>query len=158
MTGVQTCALPICQSKQLDLLKNIGFASPSWEDLSYVLIGIIVTVSLLGAAWTLYSRSQHDPWLRLLWAARKRLQAAGLPSDDATPPRELARRVVAQKAHWGSAAQALHDWLHQLELQRYAPPGARSTTLAALRTQFSKLPALPAMPVVPSPATPPHRS
>ena len=127
------------QSKQLDLLKNIGFTSPSWEDLSYVLIGIIVTVSLIGAAWTLYSRSQHDPWLRLLHTARKRLGAAGLPSDDTTPARELARRA---QERWGSAAQALHDWLLQLEALRYAPPTARATTLATLRAQWAQLPAL----------------
>ncbi len=139
------------QSKQLDLLKNIGFSSPSWQDLSYVLIGIIVVVSLIGAAWTLYSRSQHDPWLRLLHAARKRLTAAGLASDDSVPPRELARRVVAQKAQWGNAAQALHDWLLQLEALRYAPQKApqntssnsSATTLATLRAQFSQLPTLP---------------
>ena len=124
------------QSKQLDLLKNIGFTSPSWEDLSYVLIGIIVTVSLIGAAWTLYSRSQHDPWLRLLHTARKRLSAAGLPSDDTTPARELARRA---QERWGSAAQALHDWLLQLEALRYAPPTARATTLATLRAQWAQL-------------------
>jgi protein-glutamine gamma-glutamyltransferase len=127
------------QSKQLDLLKNIGFTSPSWEDLSYVLIGIIVTVSLLGAAWTLYSRSQHDPWLRLLHTARKRLGAAGLPSDDTTPARELARRA---QERWGAAAQALYDWLLQLEALRYAPPSARATTLATLRAQWAQLPAL----------------
>ena len=28
------------QSKQLQLLRNLGFSSPSWEDLSYVLIAI----------------------------------------------------------------------------------------------------------------------
>lgn len=49
------------QSKQLDLLRNIGFTSPSWEDLSYVLIGIIVVVSLAGAAWTLWERHRQDP-------------------------------------------------------------------------------------------------
>ncbi len=128
------------QSKQLDLLKSIGFASPSWEDLSYVLIGIIVAVSLVGAAWTLYSRSQHDPWLRLLHAARKRLSAAGLPSDDATPPRELARRASSL---WGNAAQPLHHWLLQLEALRYAAAPERSATLATLRAQFAQLPALP---------------
>jgi protein-glutamine gamma-glutamyltransferase len=132
------------QSKQLDLLKNIGFSSPSWEDLSYVLIGIIVCVSLIGAAWTLYTRHQHDPWLRLLHAARKRLSTAGIASDDATPPREL-----AQRAHnrWGGthheAAQALHDWLLRLETLRYAPQGSQAATLATLRAQFVQLPALP---------------
>lgn len=140
------------QSKQLDLLKNIGFASPSWEDLSYVLIAIIVTVSLLGALWTLYSRSQHDPWLRLLHAARKRLAAAGMPSAEATPPRELARLALAR---WGSAAQALHDWLLRLEALRYAPPTQHASqtqhakTLATLRTQFARLPSLPTL--LPSP-------
>jgi protein-glutamine gamma-glutamyltransferase len=131
------------QSKQLDLLKNVGFSSPSWQDLSYVLIGIIVAVSLVGAAWTLYSRSQHDPWLRLLRAARKRLATAGLPSHDGTPPRELAR--LAQ-ARWGVAAQALHDWLLHLETLRYAPAAQRGATLATLRSQFLQLPALPALP------------
>jgi protein-glutamine gamma-glutamyltransferase len=131
------------QSKQLDLLKNIGFSSPSWEDLSYVLIGIIVVVSLLGALWTLYSHSQHDPWLRLLHAARKRLATAGMASVDATPPRELARLAVAR---WGSPAQALHDWLLRLEAQRYAPVTTQAGSLATLRAQFSQLPALPALP------------
>jgi protein-glutamine gamma-glutamyltransferase len=135
------------QSKQLDLLKNIGFSSPSWQDLSYVLIGIIVSVSLIGAAWTLYTRHQHDPWLRLLLAARKRLSTAGVHSDDATPPRELAQRA---RTRWGTthteAAQALHDWLLRLETLRYAPPSSQAATLATLRAQFAQLPALPALP------------
>ncbi|MCF8211775.1 MAG: DUF3488 and transglutaminase-like domain-containing protein, partial [Rhodoferax sp.] len=42
------------QAKQMDLLRNIGFDSPSWQDLSYVLIGIVVVASLLGAAWTFW--------------------------------------------------------------------------------------------------------
>src|SRR6185369_16346769 len=33
------------QSKQLDMLKDLGFESPSWEDLSYVLIAIVVLVA-----------------------------------------------------------------------------------------------------------------
>jgi protein-glutamine gamma-glutamyltransferase len=131
------------QSKQLDLLKNIGFSSPSWADLSYLLIGIIVTVSMLGAAWTLYSKSQHDPWLRLLHRARKRLAAAGLPSHEATPPRELAGLAHAR---WGEAAQSLHDWLLRLEAVRYAPAASQGANVATLRTQFQQLPALPAAP------------
>ena len=128
------------QSKQLDLLKNIGFASPSWEDLSYLLIGIIVAVSLLGATWTLYSRNHHDPWLRLLYKARKTLAVAGLPSHDATPPRELATKVRSQ---WGDAAQSLHDWLLRLEALRYAPPDRANASLATLRQQFRQLKPLP---------------
>ncbi len=134
------------QGKQLNLLKDLGFSSPSWADLSYVLIGIVVVVALLGAAWTLWDRSQHDPWLRLLAHARRRLQKAGLASTPATSPRQLAQLVLAT---YGSRGQGLADWLMQLEATRYAQPVAsRSgpgrhqkppTQLQELRQQFSKL-------------------
>ena len=141
------------QSKQLDLLKNIGFESPSWEDLGRVLIGIIIAASLLGAAWTIYSRSQQDPWLRLLHTARKHLAKAGLPSTEATPPRALAQLA---KAHWGSAAQGWHDWLLQLEALRYARAhpavGTGAHNLNALHAQWSQLPALPVLSALPSPS------
>jgi hypothetical protein len=35
------------------LLKQ-GFSAPSWRDLGYLLIGIIVLASLDGAGWTLW--------------------------------------------------------------------------------------------------------
>ena len=38
------------QAKQLDVLRNLGFESPSWEDLTYVLIALVVCASLVGAA------------------------------------------------------------------------------------------------------------
>ena len=59
------------QSKQLDLLKNIGFKSPSWEDLSYVLLGIIVVGG----------------------AVRRRVDAVGTQ-----PPRPVAAAAVARAA------------------------------------------------------------
>ncbi len=132
------------QSKQLDLLKNLGFESPSWEDLSYLLIGIVVFVSLCGAAWTLWERTQHDPWLRLLARARRKLVAAGIQVPPQAPPRELARQI---KLHYEGAetarGQALHDWLLHLEHLRYAPAapaklGARAR-LATLRREFNQL-------------------
>ena len=126
------------QGKQLDLLKNIGFESPSWEDLSYVLIAIVVGVSGAGAAWAWWDRTQHDPWLRLLERARRRLGRAGLASHAASSPRQLAQQVLAQQ---GSDGQAIHDWLMQLEIQRYADaagPGA-GPTLARLKKQYAGL-------------------
>ena len=105
------------QGKQLDMLKNIGFQSPSWEDLSYVLIAIVVVVSLVGAAWSLWERVQHDPWLRLLAKARKQLAKAGIQSTSATTPRQLAELVSARR---GQHPELL-AWLMQLEAQRYAP-------------------------------------
>ena len=105
------------QAKQLDLLKNLGFPSPSWSDLSYVLIAIVVGASLLGIAWTLWDRRQHDPWLRLLATVRFRLAKLGLTTNAHIPPRELATLV---KHHFGASAQPLVLWLIKLEALRYA--------------------------------------
>ena len=125
------------QGKQLDLLKNIGFNSPSWEDLSLVLIGIVVAVSLAGAACTLWERTQHDPWLRLLAKARKRLGKAGIQSTAASTPRELATSLAAQ---FGNAHPATRDWLMQLEMQRYASPASGTPQdPKQLRQQFNRL-------------------
>jgi transglutaminase-like putative cysteine protease len=121
------------QSKQLDLLKNLGFESPSWEDLGKVLAGIVTLVGLIGAAFTLWERHHQDPWLRQLARARKQLAAAGLPSDDATPPRRLAELALAK---FGEAARPLHDWLLQFEAQRYRPQAAQQQSLATLRSSF----------------------
>ena len=130
------------QGKQLNLLKNIGFTSPSWEDLSYVLIGIVVAVSIVGAAWGLWERTQHDPWLRLLERARKRLAKAGIESTAASTPRQLALLLLgklpdskADPAQSGPVA-----WLMQLEAQRYASATHASTAaLQQLKQQFKTL-------------------
>ncbi len=135
------------QGKQLDLLKNIGFESPSWQDLIYVLIGIVVLASLIGAAWTLWDRAQHDPWLRLLARARKRLSKAGIESTPATSPRQLAGKIrLKYPAEPGNRVTEIHDWLMQLELQRYASDTtdanyrqAQTRHLSKLKRQFSAL-------------------
>ena len=122
------------QSKQLNLLKNLGFESPSWEDLSYLLIAIITVVALAGAAWSYWERLQHDPWLRLLARARRKLRAAGLEVPPSAPPRSIAR-LLTQK--YGDEARAIGDWLLKLEALRYArsPEG----DLRALRQEFEHL-------------------
>ena len=112
------------QGKQFELLKNIGFKSPSWEDLATLLIGIIVLTTVAGGGWTWWERTQHDPWLRLLVRARKRLALGGIDSTPATSPRELARQV---RQKYGVQGQALHDWLMLLERQRYANISTVST-------------------------------
>jgi protein-glutamine gamma-glutamyltransferase len=132
--GWNQWVLNYTQSKQLDMLKNLGFESPSWEDLSYVLLALIVSVALAGAAWTLWERRQHDPWLRLLARARRRLQGAGVTLPDTAPPRQMATAVTAR---FGDQGRRLADWLLKLEMQRYARTPAES--LAALRREFNKL-------------------
>ena len=122
------------QSRQLNLLRDIGFESPSWEDLARVLLAVIALVALGGAAWSWWDRLQHDPWLRLLARARKRLRQAGVETGNAAAPRQIADLVTTR---FGADARGLADWLLKLEAQRYAPrPG---TTLAALRREFQQL-------------------
>ncbi len=128
--------LDYTQGRQLDLLRALGFASPSWQDLATVLLGVVVVVSLLGALWTLWERQQHDPWLRLLRRARQRLGRLGVASDERTPPRELARRVAAQCGD-GPGTRAVTDWLLRLEAQRYARDSG--TTLTQLKQEFRRL-------------------
>lgn len=122
------------QSRQLNLLRNLGFESPSWEDLSRLLIAIIVLAAMGGAAWSWWDRLQHDPWLRLLGRARKRLRQAGLDVGNTAPPREIANLVSTR---FGADARGLAQWLLKLEAQRYAR--APELTLSALRREFDRI-------------------
>ena len=137
------------QSKQLNLLRNLGFESPSWEDLATVLIALIVAASLLGAAWTLWEKHRQDPWLRLLHRAGQRLRTAGLDVNDNTPPRQMAE-LLRQSLHIDPVTlAALADWLLQMEACRYAAaPAPRQ--LGTLEREFHRLP----WPTAPRKATP----
>lgn len=132
--GWNQWVLNYTQSRQLNLLKSLGFQAPSLEDLAYVLLYLLVGASLAGAGWALWERSQHDPWLRLLAQARARLAKAGLNVPATAPPRQLAAQA---EARFGPAAQAVRDWLLKLEAQRYAE--ASPNSLAALRSEFRRL-------------------
>ena len=146
--GWNQWVLNYTQTKQLNLLKNIGFESPSWEDLGYLLIGIVVVVSLFGAAWTLWEKTRHDPWLRLLEDAQRRLARSGLQVAPNSPPRRLAQQLTAQRGQLAALSenrvQPIHDWLMRLEAVRYAPPQAPTSTaspfnLKTLQREFKQL-------------------
>jgi hypothetical protein len=131
------------QSKQLDLLRNMGFTAPSWEDLSYLLLALLVGVSLVGAGWTLWEKRQHDPWLRLLMQARGKLKDAGIALSAQAAPRQMAEALqreavvspVARPADPSRAA--VREWLLRMEAHRYARDPAAD--LAALRREFRGL-------------------
>jgi len=124
------------QGQQLNLLKRLGFSSPGWTDLATVLIGIVVLLSLAGAAWQRWERQPHDPWLRLLQRCQRRLQAAGLHAPAAPTPRALAAQV---QRHFGDTdfSRRVAKWLIRLEALRYAPHSADS--LATLRREWQQL-------------------
>ena len=120
----------------MDLLKKIGFESPSWTELGYVLAGLLTAVTVAAAAWAWWERQQHDPWLRLLDRARTRAGQAGVASDATTTPRQLAQRLTALHPGHPHTADTVH-WLMDLEAIRYAPTAAVST--AAPRAQAKLL-------------------
>ena len=97
---------------------------------------MIVLASVGGGGWALWDRAQHDPWLRLLGRARKRLAQAGIESTAATSPRQLARQVLQQ---YGDPGQPLHDWLMQLEMQRYASHGTQAASPGQASSQRQRI-------------------
>ncbi len=134
------------QNKQLNLLRNLGFESPSWADLSYALIGVVVFASLVGAAWTLWERHRQDPWLRLLHRAVQRLKKAGLELPPNAAPRRIALELQSRAA---DIHPSLPDWFLRLETWRYAPRTASGTSggavqqlraFRALQREFRQLP------------------
>jgi len=128
------------QTKQMDLLRQLGFRSPDWQDLSTALIGLIVGASLLGASWGWWGGwrcQRQDPWLRLLHAAALRLRAQGLDVPPNSTPRAMAGML---QAHGKGAPEAL-DWLFRLEAWRYAggSPAPDKPALRHLRRQLRRL-------------------
>ncbi|WP_119967046.1 transglutaminase family protein [Simplicispira lacusdiani] len=125
------------QSRQLDLLRALGFNAPDWQDLARVLAGLVVATAVGGALWTLWERLQHDPWLRLLAQARARLARAGLQLPASSPPRTLAEQA---RARFGSEADDAAAWLLRLEQWRYAPETpSRGLALGQLRRELRQL-------------------
>ncbi len=121
------------QSRQLDLLKNIGFDTPSWEHLGYLLAGLLVIAGVAGAIWSWWSHHEHDPWLRTLKRTRKSLGELGVASHAGSTPRELAREA---EIRFGDPAKPLAKALLALESLRYAQ-GNTATTLARLRQSLA---------------------
>ena len=118
------------RGQQLDLLKNVGFHSPSWEDLSLVLIGTLSSMALSGAAWAWWDRRRVDPWVRQMDSVRRALQQLDLPAESHEPPRTLARRV---RERLGAAGEGLVEMLDTLDRQRYGRVGAKRPDAALTR-------------------------
>jgi transglutaminase-like putative cysteine protease len=138
--GWNQWVLNYTQGRQFDMLKNLGFQAPSWQDLGKVLAALLTAAALAGIVWARWDRQRQDPWLRLLARARRQLQAAGIHTPAQATPRALWRQV--RHAPPGALPDALRrpliDWLQALEQQRYArhaAPGA----LAKLQREFGRL-------------------
>jgi transglutaminase-like putative cysteine protease len=138
--GWNQWVLNYTQSRQFDMLRNLGFESPSWQDLGKVLGGLLAAAALIGIGWAYWERRRRDPWRHLLAHARQRLAEAGVAAPPQAPPRELMRRVQAS-ALPPELQRLLADWLLALERLRYAPAAERgnAVTLAQLQRDFRQL-------------------
>jgi transglutaminase-like putative cysteine protease len=115
--------LSYSRGTQLDLLKELGFGSPSWEDLAYLLIGALASLSLAGALWAWWDQRRMDPWLRAYGQVRRALeQATELQAPPHLPPRSLAAELLGR---YGAGCDELAQALQAFESLRYGPEAAR---------------------------------
>jgi len=115
----------------MNLLKSLGFDAPSWQDLSFLLLALIVLASSAGAAWAWWERRRQDPWLRAYHSMRQALARNGVESAPQVAPRTMADRSVAR---WGDAGRSVAEVLQQMEALRYAArPGAPPSGTAGPR-------------------------
>ena len=110
------------RGQQFDLLRELGFEAPSWQDLAKLLVLVASGVALAGAGWAWWDRHRQDPWPSLQQRVLRRLQARGVAVLPHHPPRERAARVRAALGPAGESAARLLD---DLDRQRYAHQGPR---------------------------------
>jgi hypothetical protein len=99
--------LNYARGDQVALLKKLGFESPDWTDLSYVLIGLLCSGSLAAAAWALWDRHRQDPWQRLQRRVATALQTLGVTVAAHDLPRTGRPRAAVPGARGGDLAARL---------------------------------------------------
>jgi len=110
------------RGQQFDLLRNVGFDTPTWQDLATTLILVLCSAALAGAGWAWWDRRRQDPWQRLQQRVLRRLQQLGVDVLPHHGPRERALRL---RAALGAAGEAAAAELDQLDRQRYGGTTAR---------------------------------
>jgi transglutaminase-like putative cysteine protease len=123
------------RGQQFDLMKKLGFESPSWQDIALLLIGALSGLALLGAAWAWWDRRRQDPWQRQAQQLRRALRTLGLGALDHEPPRALAEQV---RQRFGTQGEALSHLLQTLEQQRYGRVPLKRPSADWLRALLSE--------------------
>ena len=103
------------RGQQFDVLKRLGFATPTWEDLALLLVGTLSGLALAGAIWAWLDRHRVDPWVRQLDRMKRALQPLDVAAASHDPPRALAKRV---RKRLGSAGEPLAALLDAFEARR----------------------------------------
>lgn len=109
------------RGQQLDVLRNLGFSSPSWQDLAILLAGALSTLALVGAGWAWWDQHRVDPWVRQMQRLRKALLTLSIETSNHEAPRALAARV---RGRFGAHGEALAAQLDALDRQRYGRSNA----------------------------------
>lgn len=129
------------QSRQYELLRALGLASPGWQDLGWLLLA---SASLAFAVWLVrvtWQGARRDPWLRMLERARLSLQRAGLVLPPQATPRQMAHALMQWKSPTQSHKMdnqllAIYRWLLRMEAQRYAQSDVHSRQRSLLQLQY----------------------
>jgi protein-glutamine gamma-glutamyltransferase len=108
------------RGQQFDLMQKLGFQTPSWQDLATLLITVLCSVSLAGAAWAWWDRQRQDPWQRLQRRVQAQLQKLGVQVQAHHAPRARAALV---RGALGTRGEALAQMLDALDRSRYASTG-----------------------------------
>ena len=110
------------RGQQLDVLKELGFVAPTWEDLALLLVGTLSGLALAGAIWAWLDRHRVDPWVRQLERMKRALRGLGIVAATHEAPRTLAARV---RERLGASGEPLSAHLDRLEAQRYSRAATR---------------------------------
>ncbi|WP_290645618.1 DUF3488 and transglutaminase-like domain-containing protein [Aquabacterium sp.] len=121
--------LQYSRHRQMQLLKDWGFSSPSATDLIRLCGIVIACTSLLGVGWLWWTRPQtpRTPWRRPLMKVHRALISIGLPPPDSSPAPAPAMSWAERMAHIDAIGKlqpirdAIVDALTQLDALRYAP-------------------------------------
>lgn len=121
--------LQYSRHRQMQLLKDWGFDSPSATDLIRLCGIVIACTSVLGIGWLWWTRPRtpRSPWRRPLVRVHRALTSAGLPppSNCPSPAPALTWAKQLENTQVSSPSQAIQrdliDALIQLDALRYAP-------------------------------------
>ena len=108
------------RASQFRLLQSLGVPQPDWTDVARLLVGLLSSVAVAGAAWAWWDRRRQDPWQRLHGRVVARLQRAGIPALLHHGPRSLATLL---RLHRGAGADGAALALEALDSLRYAAGG-----------------------------------
>ncbi len=127
------------RGQQTDLLKALGFKTPDWESLSWLLAIVLSAVAFMGAVWAAWDRARLEPWLRQRRAVQRQLKALALDAPDHESPQRWAQRVRARHGASGEPLAALLDTLARQRYGRDERPRPEAALTRAVATQARRL-------------------